>query len=136
MERTDVALLDAQKEHERWLIEHLAREAGIKPEEIDAKAPFSRYGFDSVAVVTMVGDVGCGWGGLLGRLANGPGGVGKGVGLTLSAAQARYAAAINPPNVEIRMESWADHHPDGHYDAIISIGAFEHFARIDSTNEE
>jgi len=57
MERTDVALLDAQKDHERWLIEHLAREAGIKPEEIDAKAPFSRYGLDSVAAVTMVGDL-------------------------------------------------------------------------------
>jgi cyclopropane-fatty-acyl-phospholipid synthase len=81
-------------------------------------------------------DVGCGWGGLLRRLANGPGGVGKGVGLTLSAAQARWAAAINPDNVEIRMESWADHKPDELYDAIISIGAFEHFARIDSTDEE
>jgi len=81
-------------------------------------------------------DVGCGWGGLLRRLATEPGGVGKGIGLTLSAAQARWASAISPPNIEIRLESWADHQPEGPYDAIISVGAFEHFARIDSTDEE
>jgi len=55
--QTDVTMLDVQKEYERWLIAHLAREAGIKPEEIDTKVPFSRYGLDSVAALTLVGDL-------------------------------------------------------------------------------
>jgi cyclopropane-fatty-acyl-phospholipid synthase len=31
--------------------------------------------------------------------------------------------------VEVRLEAWQDHAPEQPYDAIISIGAFEHFAR-------
>ncbi len=34
------------------------------------------------------------------------------------------------------MQSWADHDPDQRYDAIMSFGAFEHFARDGSTGAE
>jgi cyclopropane-fatty-acyl-phospholipid synthase len=36
------------------------------------------------------------------------------------------------PGVEVRVESWSDHVPITAYDSIISIGAFEHFARPSS----
>jgi cyclopropane-fatty-acyl-phospholipid synthase len=73
-------------------------------------------------------DVGCGWGGMLGYLAS-TRGVGHATGLTLSADQASVAAASSPSSVEIRLEDWRDHRPAEPYDAIVSIGAFEHFSR-------
>ena len=79
-------------------------------------------------------DVGCGWGGLLRRMAE-VHGVGQSVGLTLSRAQAEWVAALDIPNVETHLESWSEHEPAAPYDAIISIGAFEHFATLDSSDE-
>jgi cyclopropane-fatty-acyl-phospholipid synthase len=73
-------------------------------------------------------DVGCGWGALLRRLT-GEAGVRRAVGLTLSASQARAIRDRHWPNVEVREENWQSHRPDAPYDAVISIGAFEHFAR-------
>src|SRR5262249_13759820 len=73
-------------------------------------------------------DVGCGWGGNLRRLVD-EHGVRTAVGLTLSDAQHDFVAADPIPGVEIRVESWADHQPTDTYDAIVSYGAFEHFAR-------
>jgi cyclopropane-fatty-acyl-phospholipid synthase len=75
-------------------------------------------------------DVGCGWGAMLHRLGS-QWGVGQVTGLTLSADQAAVAAAA-VPGAEVRLEDWRDHEaPPGHYDAIVSIGAFEHFARLE-----
>jgi cyclopropane-fatty-acyl-phospholipid synthase len=73
-------------------------------------------------------DVGCGWGALLKRLVANAG-VKQAVGLTLSSTQAAWVRAMNIPGAEVREESWRDHKPEAPYDAIISIGAFEHFAR-------
>jgi cyclopropane-fatty-acyl-phospholipid synthase len=72
-------------------------------------------------------DVGCGWGSLLRRLVEHHR-VEHAVGLTLSEAQAEWVAAQNIPRCEVRVESWAEHAPSEPYDAVISIGAFEHFA--------
>ena len=72
-------------------------------------------------------DVGCGWGGMLRRLVEAHG-VGRAVGLTLSEAQHAHASAELPAGCEVRVENWADHQPEQPYDAIVSIGAFEHFA--------
>lgn len=72
-------------------------------------------------------DIGCGWGSVVKELVTARG-VARAVGLTLSEAQARYVRAMNLPGVEVRLESWAAHEPEHPYDAIISIGAFEHFA--------
>jgi cyclopropane-fatty-acyl-phospholipid synthase len=71
-------------------------------------------------------DIGCGWGGLLRRLV-GHAGVRNAVGLTLSPSQASWVRSKALPGIEVRQESWRDHKPAKPYDAIISIGAFEHF---------
>ncbi|MET8091551.1 class I SAM-dependent methyltransferase [Micromonospora sp. NPDC005220] len=75
-------------------------------------------------------DVGCGWGSLL-RRATGAYDVREAVGLTLSPNQARWSTERGlPAGVEIRLENWVDHQPAEPYGAIVSIGAFEHFARF------
>jgi cyclopropane-fatty-acyl-phospholipid synthase len=79
-------------------------------------------------------DVGCGWGGML-RYLREERGVGHVTGLTLSADQAEVARAA-VPDADVRLEDWRDHRPDSAYDAVISIGALEHFARLDLTQEE
>jgi cyclopropane-fatty-acyl-phospholipid synthase len=73
-------------------------------------------------------DVGCGWGAMLMHLV-GSRGVKHAVGLTLSEAQAEYLRAIAPDNVEVWVRNWSDYEPTEPFDAIISVGAFEHFAR-------
>lgn len=75
-------------------------------------------------------DIGCGWGACLRRLIDAAG-VEEVVGLTLSAAQAAYIRAAGDPRIQAHVENWQDHEPSVPYDAIISVGAFEHFARID-----
>lgn len=72
-------------------------------------------------------DVGFGWGGLLRRLVESHG-VGHVTGLTLSEAQAAFVACWADERYALRVHSWSDHEPEYGYDAIISIGAFEHFA--------
>ena len=58
------------------------------------------------------------------------------VGLTLSSSQAAFVRERAGPEIEVREESWRDHKPDAPYDAIISVGAFEHFARPGLSPEE
>jgi cyclopropane-fatty-acyl-phospholipid synthase len=72
-------------------------------------------------------DVGCGWGALLRLLAMN--GVEQAVGLTLSESQADSIERAQVPGTRVLRESWTTHQPDEPYDAIISIGAFEHFVR-------
>ena len=76
-------------------------------------------------------DIGCGWGALQKKLVT-EHHVKVAVGLTLSENQARWIRSIGIPGVEVQMESWTDHEPDAPYNSIISIGAFEHFARPSS----
>lgn len=75
-------------------------------------------------------DVGCGWGSLLYRLVDAAG-VREAVGLTLSDAQAAWISERRHPCVKAMVQNWRDHQPPQPYDAIISIGAFEHFAQPD-----
>jgi cyclopropane-fatty-acyl-phospholipid synthase len=72
-------------------------------------------------------DVGCGWGSMLRRLVTHHG-VGHATGLTLSQAQAELVTGWADDRCAVRVENWADHVPIAPYDAIVSIGAFEHFA--------
>jgi cyclopropane-fatty-acyl-phospholipid synthase len=72
-------------------------------------------------------DVGCGWGSMLRRLLDRHEAESV-VGLTLSEAQAEAVRGWGEPRCEVRVESWAEHKPSRRYDAIVSIGAFEHFA--------
>lgn len=80
-------------------------------------------------------DIGCGWGSVLQPLVTSRN-VAKAVGLTLSESQAKWINQLNDPRIEARLESWKDHDPMAKYDSIISIGAFEHFAKLGSTTEE
>ncbi|EFC83523.1 cyclopropane-fatty-acyl-phospholipid synthase family protein [Parafrankia sp. EUN1f] len=80
-------------------------------------------------------DIGCGWGAVLGRLAL-THRVPRAVGLTLSIEQAAHVAAAGHPGVEVRTEDWRDYEPDELFDGIISIGAFEHFARPQDSSAE
>jgi cyclopropane-fatty-acyl-phospholipid synthase len=76
-------------------------------------------------------DIGCGWGALQKKLVR-EHGVQLAVGLTLSKNQEEWIRSMGLPGVEVRVESWSDHVPTAAYDSIISIGAFEHFARPSS----
>jgi len=84
---------------------------------------------------TRVLDIGCGWGSTLTRLVNSHG-VGEAVGLTLSEAQGEWISRHGSNGTRAIVESWVDHKPDEPYDAIISIGAFEHFVKRKLTSEE
>lgn len=80
-------------------------------------------------------DVGCGWGGLIRRaLEHNP--HCHCTGLTLSREQHDYLGGMDSTRGEVRIESWADHRPIAPYDGIVSIGAFEHFARLDQSRDE
>ncbi len=87
-------------------IDHHIRESGAKPG-------------------SRVLDIGCGWGSNLRRLH--AQGITDTVGLTLSQAQLSYVKQHGPAGADVRLESWEDHQPDELYDAIISVGAIEHF---------
>lgn len=71
-------------------------------------------------------EIGCGWGAMLRRLVDHVQ-VKHAVGLTLSPSQARWVQRSGRPGLTVLQQHWQDHLPDHAYDAIISIGAFEHF---------
>lgn len=80
--------------------------------------------------VRRVLDVGCGWGSMLGHLVDHYG-ITDGTGLTLSSDQAAFVTAGDRPELTVDLCDWRDHRPAAPYDGIVSIGAFEHFARGD-----
>ncbi|BAC89877.1 SAM-dependent methyltransferase [Gloeobacter violaceus] len=80
-------------------------------------------------------DIGCGWGALLRRMRE-DFGVAQAVGLTLSEAQAEHVRSLGLSGVEVRTESWTAHTPAATYDAIVSIGAFEHFAQPEQASDQ
>jgi len=84
---------------------------------------------------TRVLDVGCGWGSVLRRLVD-THGVKQAVGLTLSETQEQWLRSLSQPSIEVRLENWTHHMPLEPYEAIISIGAFEHFTRTELSPAE
>jgi cyclopropane-fatty-acyl-phospholipid synthase len=87
------------------------------------------------AGVSRVLDIGCGWGSMLRRLV-GTHHVEEAVGLTLSEAQRDHVLAAAPAGVRVHLQNWADYEPGAPFDAVISVGAFEHFARQGLTEAE
>jgi cyclopropane-fatty-acyl-phospholipid synthase len=77
---------------------------------------------------TVLLDIGCGWGGLI-RRAVGTYGVKKAIGATLSAEQSTYVRGQNIPRTRIHLQSYEALALEEPVDAIVSIGAFEHFAK-------
>jgi cyclopropane-fatty-acyl-phospholipid synthase len=80
-------------------------------------------------------DVGCGWGSLMDYLVA-ERGAGHVTGLTLSTDQADWVRRRSGGRMAVRLEDWRDHDPAEPYDAIVSIGAFEHFTRQDLSTEQ
>lgn len=84
------------------------------------------------SVANRVLDIGCGWGGLLFRCIERNPKLEQAVGLTLSAEQKSHVDTHRQSHpVDCRLENWLDHHSADPYDAVVSIGAFEHFAAPD-----
>ncbi|ROO90818.1 cyclopropane-fatty-acyl-phospholipid synthase [Actinocorallia herbida] len=79
-------------------------------------------------------DIGCGWGGMLRHLVERQN-VARVVGLTLSPSQAESIGRWADDRYDVRVQNWADHEAEG-YDAIISLGAFEHFAQHGMSREK
>lgn len=80
-------------------------------------------------------DIGCGWGGTLKQLIENHNAQ-KAIGLTLSQKQFEWIQQLNQPKIQVHLNSWADYVPDDLFDAIISIGAFEHFATFDLSSDQ
>ena len=81
-------------------------------------------------------DVGCGWGGMM-RFARERFGVASVDGLTLSADQYDFIKAEAYPDTEVHLTSWEDYPPPSTpYDAIVSVGAFEHFASLEDRSAD
>lgn len=81
-------------------------------------------------------DVGCGWGGLI-RRAQETKGFAEAVGLTLSDAQAAWIRERHgDDSIRVEVCPWQAFRSDQAFDAVISIGAFEHFAKPDMTRAQ
>lgn len=73
-------------------------------------------------------DIGCGWGSLLRRAVD-IFDVARAIGVTLSAEQSEYVCAKNLPRTVLHHESYETLSLREPVDAIVSIGAFEHFVK-------
>jgi cyclopropane-fatty-acyl-phospholipid synthase len=73
-------------------------------------------------------DIGCGWGGLI-RRAISAYGVKHAIGATLSAEQFAYIRDQNLPRTRVHLQSYETLALDAPVSGIVSIGAFEHFAK-------
>jgi len=76
-------------------------------------------------------DVGCGWGGLMQYITDQfP--KSSVHGLTLSSAQYAHIQSVPKARIAVSLRAWQDYAPsEKKFDAIISIGAFEHFASME-----
>ncbi|AMP40508.1 SAM-dependent methyltransferase [Ralstonia solanacearum] len=86
--------------------------------------------FAGMAAGHHVLDIGCGWGGML-DYAVGVRGAATATGLTLSENQYSYVLDKAPSDITISLMSWRDFTPATRFDALVSIGAFEHFASLE-----
>ncbi len=72
-------------------------------------------------------DIGCGWGGLM-EFLSGEMGVRDVTGITLSHAQYSSIREKSTPGISAEFVSYLEYKPDKKFDAMISIGMFEHIA--------
>lgn len=98
------SLPEAQKDKHRWVLEGIEFQPGYR-----------------------VIDIGCGWGPILNAIRERGG---EGVGLTLSPRQAESCRRLG---LQGYLLDWKALDPDefGRFDAVVSLGAFEHFCSIE-----
>ncbi|OIR17812.1 cyclopropane mycolic acid synthase 2 [mine drainage metagenome] len=76
-------------------------------------------------------EIGCGWGGLMSSIVEKYSNTHV-HGLTLSQEQFNYINSTPKANISLELRAWQDYIPPARkYDAIVSIGAFEHFASFE-----
>jgi cyclopropane-fatty-acyl-phospholipid synthase len=94
------SLAEAQKDKHKWILDGLEFKAGDR-----------------------IIDIGCGWGPMLNAIRERGG---EGVGLTLSP---RQAETCRQQGLAVHLLDWNDCDPNelGKFDAVVSLGAFEHF---------
>ncbi len=124
-----------------WLDETLTYSCGLWLDDYtanlaDAQTNKLRYHIDNLALSrdAVLLDIGCGWGGLL-RFARQHYALQSGIGLTLSEAQLQSIQRTDP-DTTVHLQDWNNHQPSQSYDGIVSIGAFEHFARPEHSPKE
>lgn len=86
--------------------------------------------FAGVDVGQSVLDIGCGWGGMLKYVID-YAGAATATGVTLSEDQYNFVDQLHHPQINVEFSSWRNYVPTNRFDALISIGAFEHFASLD-----
>jgi cyclopropane-fatty-acyl-phospholipid synthase len=124
-----------------WLDESMSYSAAMwesDSEDLEsAQRRKRRYHIDcsDAAGKTSVLDIGCGWGACLEDLVRYCG-VHNAVGLTLSDAQVEWIKTNRDPKISVYKQGWEDYQSATPFDAIISIGAFEHFVKPDYSLEE
>ncbi|MCW3465040.1 class I SAM-dependent methyltransferase [Chitinophaga nivalis] len=88
------------------------------------------------AAASRVLDIGCGWGAVMRRVKQRYA-LSTVTGITLSDAQVQHIDTLNLTDITATLENWQDHQAaKGTYDGIISVGAFEHFATPEASQEE
>lgn len=85
--------------------------------------------FADVSAGDSIIDIGCGWGGMM-NYAVSEFGASSVLGLTLSEDQFNYVSQQASPDISIALESWQEYQTESKFDAIVSVGAFEHFASL------
>jgi cyclopropane-fatty-acyl-phospholipid synthase len=79
-------------------------------------------------------DIGSGWGSMLRRLVD-EHGVQRAIGITLSETQLARVKAACDPRTDAHLQDWRTFEPEEPFDAIVSIGAVEHFVSISAAEE-
>lgn len=104
---------------------------GARNLEASQERKFERMAdFAHVNEGNVVLDVGCGWGGMLNYCLD-VRGAARAIGLTLSRDQFEYVRAKNNSDISVHLTSWDTYGNHELFDAIVSIGAFEHFASLE-----
>jgi cyclopropane-fatty-acyl-phospholipid synthase len=103
-------------------------------EEAQQKKLARQSRFAGIEPGCSVIDVGCGWGGML-RYAVEYAGAATATGITLSEDQYHFVSELKHAQIDVRLSSWRDFVSDVPADALVSIGAFEHFASLEDRDD-
>jgi cyclopropane-fatty-acyl-phospholipid synthase len=123
-----------------WLDESMTYSAAMYAPGDDLESAQKRklkYHIEQAEIppLSYVLDIGCGWGSLMFEILN-TFEKSRCVGLTLSRDQKERIDEFNNEKITVALSSWEALPDVNKYDAVVSIGAFEHFARPEMTPKE